>query len=258
MSDLTYKFMRRKPIKIVDGIYFHHHSMDEIEEKVGYSNYNKVITCATKEPYEFEYHLEDFGIKYEDVTYFHLFVMLSCNESKLKFDEVEYTETEMTIKVMNLMFDAEFEIRQLVGNEEEKYPINNIVFYNNKTGGYIGRDNIHYLKSVLMKMYYIKPQKRRIASNEYAKELIKRDMARKSAEGIDNDIYSIITSLLWSENCSETQESIWSLTPYQIYSGYLTVEKLFNYAQTMQGYFTGNISTKDVNFNKIHWSAKIK
>lgn len=258
MSDLTYKFMRRKPIKIVDGIYFHHHSMDEIEEKVGYNNYNKIVTCATKEPYEFEYHLEDCGINYEDVTYFHLFVMLSCNESKIKFEDVEYTETEMTIKVMNLMFDGEFEIRQLVDEKEEKYPINNIVFYNNKTGGYIGRDNMHLLKAMFSKMYYIKPQKRRIAANEYAKELIKRDMSRMSADGIDNDIYSIIASLIWSPNCKETNDSIWSLTPYDIYTGYLTVEKLLNYSQTMMGYFTGNISAKDINFNKIHWSSKTK
>ena len=257
MSSLNYNLMRKKPIKITEGLFFHQYSMEQIEENVGYENYNKVVLSATREPYEFEYNLEDYGIDYKDMTYFHMFIMLTCNESKVKFEEVEYTETEMTMKVLNFIFNAEFEIRELV-NKEEKYQINNIVFFDNKTGSELSRANFHLLKNMLVKMFYIKKPKRRVAANEYAKELIKRDMAKKSEEGIDNDIYSIITSLLWSPNCKETDDSIWKLTPYQIYSGYLTVEKLNNYDHTLNGYFAGTISSKDINFNKIHWSAKIK
>jgi hypothetical protein len=184
-------------------------------------------------------------------------VLLTFSAKEIEFNDKKITESEMAICVLNYMFNANFEIRTFDA-EETQYEINNKAFYDLNTGGYLSSDNFHLFKRLLTKMFIIKKPKRRVAANDLAKEMIKRDMAMKANEGIDNDIYSIITSLLWSPNCKETQESIWKLTPYQIYSGYLTVEKLKNYDSMTSGIFAGTVDQNKINLNNIHWSSKLK
>jgi hypothetical protein len=60
---------------------------------------------------------------------------------------------------------------------------------------------IYLFKNVFAKMLLIKKPKERFAKNKQAKELIIRDMALKSKEGINSNIYSIISFLTFLAGC---------------------------------------------------------
>jgi hypothetical protein len=253
--NIEYLLLTNKPIPITDKLYFHQHSMEEIEENIGFNHYEQIIFGVTREPYEFKFQFEEENIDYKQITYFNLFFQLCMNNQLIEFKNKKIKCFDRTIQVLNFMMDADFEFLQF--DIKKNNVIDTFGFFDKKTNDVIYADNFYKLKDVLSKIFFIPKPKERFAANKMAKKLIMREMQLKSKEGIDNNIYSIISSLLWSPNCQETHQSIWKLTPYQIYNGYLTVEKIKNFDNTMNGYYHGTVNRSDLNIQNIHWTKKI-
>lgn len=254
MINIDYCLLSKIPIAITDKLYIYQHSMKEIEENIGYNHFEQIIFAATRETYEFKFQFENEGIDYKNLTYISLFFDLAFGEGLIDFKGIELCKTDRTIEVLNFLLNADFKIVQLdidKKNIQDTYGLLDL-----KTNDIIYADNFYLLRNVLSKMLFIKKPKERFAKSQQAKELILRDMELKNKNNVDSDIYSIISSLLWSPNCKETHESIWNLTPYQIYNGYFTVEKIKNFDNIMGGYYHGTISSKDLNFKNIHWAKK--
>lgn len=253
--NLEYLLLSKKPIKITEKLYFHQHTMKEIEESVGYENYEQIIFAATRETYEYKFQFEKAGIDFKDLTFISLFFEFTLGNDLVDFMNTKITKTDRTIQILNFMFNADFKLAQFKINKKNER--DTIGFYDEKTKDCIYSDNFYMFKNIFTKMLFIKKPKERFAKNQQAKDLIIRDMELQNRDNIDRNIYSIISSLLWSPNCKETHESIWNLTPYQIYNGFLTVEKIKNFDNTMSGYYHGTINSKDFNIKDIHWTKKI-
>jgi len=80
-----------------------------------------------------------------------------------------------------------------------------------------------------------------------------RNKPKKNYFRQDINFESIVSSLAWcSPNLNIT--NIWDLSIFQIHDGYRRLVLKDDYDKTMMGVYTGNIDSKDINREKIHWS----
>lgn len=237
MKSLDYLFISKEPIQLECGLVIPQYSISEIENsEIGYKRYEDTIWTLTRYPYEFKFDLEDVGVDYNTLDAYDIFIILN-----------QHREYERLIEELNFIFDDNFTPR-IESN-------NNIIFVGNK--GNVSKENINEIKSVLSKIFFMGIPKERKPANEQAKELIKKQIKLNSKKKVNFDLYSIIESLIWNKNSSETYDTILNRSIHQIYAGYRTIEKINNFNNTMNGYYAGVISKENINFEAIHWINKI-
>jgi len=237
------EFMKGSPITINEHLTLYQHTLDEIEDSVGFMNYQMVVHSSLRFNYEFEFEMEDAGLKFNDFDNYDIFLMM--------MDSLDDGE-RIFIDVLNFMFNTTF---KLAYNGKRK-----MFSYLSNCGAYVMLDEEAFveLRNILAIMFFYSRPKRRIAKDKNARMLIQRDIKRRQKDACKYSIYSIMSSIVWSPNSSETYETIWYKTPYQIYEGFKTIEKINNFNYVLLGVHNGNIDSKKVEWNKINWIKEVQ
>ena len=66
---------------------------------------------------------------------------------------------------------------------------------------------------------------------------------------------NLLSSLTWSCNGGITPFNRNQLHMYDLIDGINRTDKLLHYQNTMNGYYSGCIEKKNINFNEVHWST---
>jgi len=237
------EFMKGCPIQIEDDLKLQQHSLDEIENVIGFLDYQMVAHSLLRYNYEFEFQFEENNLKFNDFNNYDIFFMLMFSDDQV---------IEKTIEVLSFMFDSEIGVMTMDSNKRLTYV---------GSGGdtkMIGMELFIEIRKVFSKMFFYSVPKRRIAKDAGARKLIQRDIAMRQKDATKYSIYSLMSSIVWSPNSNETYDTIWSKTPYQIYEGYKTIEKINNYNFVLLGIHNGNIDQSKVKFDKINWIKEVQ
>lgn len=247
-NNLDYRLIKGLPIHLENGFIIGQHSFDTIEEYMTYDEYEKIIYSLTRFPYEFKFDLEDAGIDYMTKNSFDIFLMLNSDildvlHRKLNFIFLYYNKNTKKYEIENFI-----PIKSNGG----------YAFKSLKSDLEINTITINEIKKVLMEMFFMSIPEERHAANDMAKELIKRDIEMKRKETPKYDIYSIIDSLVWSSGSKYDYDTIFKLTPHQIYRGYNRIDKIKNFDYFMGGVYNGMIETKSIDkkIKKNNWINK--
>lgn len=250
-KNIEYKLLRGKPINLKNGLIISQPKLDDIqnycEDFGGYDAYEGLIYSLTRFSYEFKFDLEDAGIDYKEKNGFDIFLMLNSSD------------VQQTRKLLNLVFWH-------YNKEDKKYELENFNLYQKEDSYYfkseksnciLDASSINEVREVFMKMFFMEKPRERKPKDDMAKELVKLDIEMKRKEKPKYDIYSIMDSLVWSDNTYD-YETIWSLTPHQIYRGYNRVDRIKSFDYFMTGYYSGNIDSKDFKnkVSQVNWIGK--
>jgi hypothetical protein len=135
------------------------------------------------------------------------------------------------------------------------------VFFSFDDGNKICRSSFDHIQDVIRIANWIKKvdkEPKFKAGNEQARKFmeklkqLKKD-APKKKETIS--LHSMINGMAWKSK-DINLFNIFDLSIYQMKLGFMTLENIDNYSHTLQGIFTGNIDSKNIKFDQIHW-AKI-
>lgn len=242
MKSLEYIFISGETINLKCGLKIPQYKIQEIEESVGYSEYEGLVWSLTRNPYEFKFDFEDMEIDYNTITPYDMFLILNSGEPYAD----RYSNGWSLVDMLNFVFADSF-VPEI---EDGK-----IVFIS--INGRIDGSSISEIRDVFSKILFIEKPKERKPANEQAKELIKKQIKINAKKKVKYDIYSIMESLIWNKNSSETYETILKLTIRQIYSGYRNIEKINNFDNTINGLYSGVIDKEKINWESINWINKI-
>jgi hypothetical protein len=237
------EFMKGLPIVINEHLTLHQHTLDEIEDAVGFMNYQMTVHSLLRYNYEFEFDMEDAGLKFNDYNNYDVFFMLMNSD-------------EQNRRIFLTVFEFVFKTKFTIINVEGALRLSFLA----ECGAYmvLDMDMFVELRKVLTVMFFYSKPKRRIAKDKNARNLIQRDMKKRQNDACKYSIYSIMSSIVWSPNSSETYETIWNKTPYQIYEGFKTIEKINNFNYVLLGIHNGNIDSKKVEWNMINWIKEVQ
>ena len=237
------ELMKGYPIGVTSDLYIHQHTLDEIEDKMGFDDYQMAVHTLLRYNYEFEFQFEESGVKFNDFNNYDIFFML------LFSDEDKSTTI---IDTLSFMFQTKISVINIESN--------NRLTYISKCGAMkvVDMDLFVEIRKVLSRMFFYNKPKRRIAKDAGARRLIQRDIAMRQKDATKYSIYSLMSSIVWSPNSNETYDTIWKKTPYQIYEGYKTIEKINNYNFVLLGIHNGNIDQSKVKFDKINWIKEVQ
>ena len=92
---------------------------------------------------------------------------------------------------------------------------------------------------------------------EDEREKIKKQAKKREKNGEETNkdrLGNLISSLTWSCNGGITPFNRNQLHMYDLIDGINRTDKLLHYQNTMNGYYSGCIEKKHINFNELHWS----
>jgi len=234
MKNLDYILFsgKKNDIYLDCGLKIKQYSIEDINENgIGYNRYENIIWSLTRYSYEFKFDLEDMGIDYKEVNTYDIFAMISQSR-----------DMKEVIEDLNFLFDDSFNI---------------INGYLQSVRGIINKDTIEEIKEIFERIMFFKKPKERKPANEDAKKMIKMQIKKNSKKKVAYDLYSIMYSIVLSPHSNETYESMLKRTPHQIYASYLNINQQKDFDNTMSGIYSGVISSKDIDFNKINWINKL-
>ena len=254
VDKLQHSLFTGRDIELKSGLVVRQPSIDEIEQldSISLDDYMALLMSLSREPYEFKFELEDQGLDYRKVNTFDLFLSLNAEYLGGSLKDKETIEKRIKFaKMLGLVFANDLQLVTSDGVFRDKD--NKEVELSPKT--------INEVKQIIYKMAFFQKPKERKPGNLAAKKFMKRLAKKKRRQAKKSnslyDIYSIMSSLIWLGS-GESYETITKRTLYQIYEGYLTIQKIKNYDNTMFGYFSGSIAKKDLDFAKLNWVNKVQ
>lgn len=237
-NDLELKLLAGSPIEIHGVGTIYPPTIRDIVN-IGESQYNKLLSTLLFDK--------------ENIENLHDHIEL--NNFQILFSYCYHQEDfkEITLKAIEFFFR---EKAQLGFNDS------NVFFYfgHEKENRKIDSSNLDQIQFVLKKMSFIKTNKEPEynPANSKAKQMIELIMKNKKNKPLTKEImnlHSVTSGMAWkSKNINIF--NVFDLTVYQLYQGFRVTENIDNYHYTLTGVYSGNVSSKEINFTQIHW-AKI-
>lgn len=229
--------------------------------------YYSMVNVFLTDPYDYMVFLDDRNIDYEKITSFEVFCLLFNDyiDRILKSDGIS-DEEKAVLFVNNVYFSAfkfflGVESFFIVQNPEgEKIIVN-------KDGEFLlNSEMFTYITEFIRKINGIPEGERINPEDEWAKQILiedEREKLKKQAnkrekgeEEINKDrLGNLLSSLTWSCNGGITPFNRNQLHMYNLIDGINRTDKLLHYQNTMNGYYSGCIEKKNINFNEVHWST---
>lgn len=229
--------------------------------------YYSMVNVFLTDPYDYMVFLDDRNIDYEKTTSFEVFCLLFNDyiDRILNSDRIS-DEEKAVLFVNNVYFSAfkfflgveSFFIAQ--NREGEKIIVN-------KDGEFLlNSEMFTYVTEFIRKINGIPEGERINPEDEWAKQILiedEREKLKKQAkkrekgeEEVNKDrLGNLISSLTWSCNGGITPFNRNQLHMYDLIDGINRTDKLLHYQNTMNGYYSGCIEKKNINFNEVHWST---
>jgi len=220
--------------------------------------YYSYVSLFLTDPYEYMVFLDDHGIDYEQSSFFEVFKMLFDSYCKKMEEKNVPNEYNVYYAAFQFFFGVDsFSIIQV----EDLFAFidkdNHLIF---------SSKDFEYIAEFIKKMNGIPDGERINPENEMYKQILiedKRDeMKRKMRQKKENDeddnkdrLGKLLSALTWGGNGNVTPFNRKQLHLYDLVEGINRTDKKLNFQNTMNGYYSGCIEKKDIDFNKIHWTS---
>ena len=228
--------------------------------------YYSMVNVFLTDPYDYMVFLDDNGVDYEQVSPFDVFCLL-CNEYVDNImNSEELTDLEKTNLFSNNLYFKAFKF--FLGVESffiaQTEDGNNIILDNNKEF-LLNSEMYNYVSEFIRKINGIPETDKINPEDDWAKQILIEDererlkkQAKKKQKDDDsnkNRLGNLISSITWSCNGGITPFNRGQLHMYDLIDGINRTDKLLHYTNTMNGYYSGCIEKKNINFNEVHWSV---
>jgi hypothetical protein len=234
--------LKGSPFIINEKLTIKHPTLNEIVE-IGEEEYFKFIGLFCCRPYDYMVELDEQGVIWEDKTNYDIFLMV--------YDYNQYS------KIFNWFLNGEYYFQHAKNKENEEFilydPVNDIII-----------DKLIYeqISSFLKRINFRSDTREFNPANSEARAII-LDQKRKELRRIqmrqgrnESQLSTLISFLVWNNSNGMKFDDIFQLRIYQFHDGIRRLIKTDNYRNIMMGYYTGNISGKDIKFDSIDWTNK--
>ena len=218
-----------------------HPTLKEIKD-YGEKNYYDAINVFILSPLDLMVSLYDSGIDYEKMDNYELFIMLCDCDPK----SIRHIEWLTGISDFKLMAEKETNT-PLLFSKSEQLVIDETVY--------------SLIRGFMFKINYINDKPKYNPGDKTTKRAIieeeRASMKRKAKKGFKSILGSQISALSWGNSNGINCTNIWDLHIYQLFDGLFRIDKIKNYEQTMTGYFSGNIDSKNLKKiqSKLNWMS---
>jgi len=216
---------------------------ESMRDEFGEDLYYYILSLFCSTPYDYMVELKDAGINWEERNNYDIFLDLYNFET--------YSE------LINWLFGGTFFFEHRVNSENNELllydPINDII---------IDRLIFEQISYFLRRINFQNEKSEFAPANEAARELVleqKRKEAKKRQRRTqikDSQLSTLISFLTWNNTSGMKSDDIFKLHIYGFHDGVRRLVKTSEYRNIMLGYYTGNISHKEIDFNKIDYTGK--
>jgi len=207
----------------------------------GEYNYFNLVSLFTAKPYDFMVQLDDMGIDYVDMSNFDLFITRWSSDYDYNKD-------------LNWLCDSNYYFQAYQYDEKT-------FLYDKDNDIYIDVFIFEQIAQYLKKINMIPEQTQYNPANKGARKFVidherrKQKRQQKLNKKQESYLANLISSLVWANTSGINYENILNLYAYQFFNGVSRLQKVKEYHNLMQGYYTGNIDLK--NQDDIHWLSTI-
>lgn len=243
MDDIELKLLMGMPIHI-DGVGdIYSPLLNDIIE-LGFSKYNEFLTCLLVDNSIIKRKTDN--EKDETVDTFSVILSLMIHDQS--FYEKFKNALELTFREKVSFGHTDEEAFFYVGDLSKQR--------------FITDKNIELIQAIVRIANQVKTQNVEEEYNpadEQTRKIIEEMLARRKKKPKPKstmNMHSIISGLASKSN-SINHFNIGGLSVYQLYDSFHRLEVIENYHYTMVGIYTGNVDSKKINYNKMHWSKII-
>lgn len=233
--------LRGEDLVINDKLKVKHPTLEDIKN-YGENLYFGFVSLFCTKPYDLMVELDDSGFDYVDLTNYDVFLML--------YQTGDYKEC---MKIF--LGDYDFKL----------YQDKNQQFFLYDEDKDVGIDNIVYeqISKFIKQMNIISDKTEFNPANKGARKfLIKNERRKRKRQKNKNNtentshLTNQISALVWGNTSGYNYNNIWNLYAYQFFDGLRRLQKIKDYNNIMNGVYTGNIDSKNLNQEEIHWLSK--
>jgi len=253
------RLLKGDPFKINDKLSVKHPTLEEItdldqninrdsltEEQLTYSGeqlYFEIVSLFCARPYDYMVELDDNGINWCDKENYDIFIMV--------YNQERYSE------MLNWLFMGKFFFQHAKNSETEELvlydPVNDII---------IDKLAFDQISSFLKRINFQSDTTEFNPANETARQMVieekRKELKRMRNRPPKNEsqLSTLISFLAWNNSSGMGYDDIFQLRLYRFHDGIRRLLKTEHYRNIMFGYYTGNISGKDIKFDVIDWTGK--
>ena len=237
------QMLRGDDFKLNDKLIIKNRTIGEITD-FGNDKYFNAISVFIQRPFDLCVSLDNADIDYQKLSDFQMCIYLMQNK-----------ESQENLKF--LYGDLNF---QTVIEDETNYivlldPINGVIIDEVKytyISNYLKTINCIELKPI--RIFPYESDRKEFIDHERGK--LKRELEKqlRNKKPIEEDSMSkLITALAWGNSSGINIFNIWDLNTFQFYSGLKTVDKQKYVSYLMQGIYSGNVDSKNINKDDLNW-----
>lgn len=237
------QLFRGRDYKLNEYITLHQPTLNEICDYGEEKYFNMVSTLiATPSDYKVQL-LDNLNMDYEQISEFDFFIMMSRNLSE--------KETGILIKGIDLTkFEPAF-------NEQTQ----KTVLYDIELDVVI--DEVLYIQIVdYIRKIHNFTKKTDKAGNEHTKKYLlekeRRQLKRRKNQKFKSMLVPLVSAMTNCEQFKYNHDTVWDLHIYTFNDCVQRIQKIKNYNQVMQGYYTGNIDISKISQSELNWLGSLE
>lgn len=247
MTDLDYQFGAELQI---GNMVIRHPTIREILN-YGEENFLSAVNLFLMKPSDMMVQLDDSGIDYTQITPYVLFTFL-CSEILVADENGKESEIRKRLEWLTGIDDFEM----VVENDD-------LILRGKDSGAVIDIAVYMQIRRYLMKLMFRSDKEKYNPGNEVTRKAIiaeerrKQNRAKKRRKETPSFFASQVSSLVWGNHNGYKYNDVLEMPLYQFNDGLYRLNRIKNYDFNMMGYYSGNISSKDIKGieDKIDWMA---
>lgn len=238
----TLQIYRGDPLVINDIITVRQPTLGEIAD-YGEERYLSTLSALCGTPSDFMVALDDIGIRFEDVSEFQLFIMLTRN---LTPDDTSILLGDVDLSKYELQFNSQDGTERLY-NRETKSVIDRAIYI--QMTNYIRkihdmRKNMDHGENEETRQYLLDRERRKQARNR-----------RKKFKSI---LFPLVSALVNCEYYHGSLEDVWNMKVFAFYDSIKRVQKIQGARALLAGIYAGTIDQKKIDTDELNWMGDYK
>jgi len=210
----------------------------------GEDRYFNAINLFTLKPYDLMVQLDDMGIDYIELSNYDLFILL--------WQSQQYQDG------LNWLMNDIFDFKLYKDNVNNMY----LLYDENKD---VKIDIVTYalISEFIKKINMVSDKTQFNPANKGARKFIidnerrKQKRNQKKKEQYESQLSNLISALVWGNTSGINYNNVLDLYAYQFFNGISRLQKVKEYNNLMNGYYTGTIDLKNTSQEEINWLSKL-
>lgn len=236
------EILRGNSYKISEEIEIRQPTLNDIFQ-YGEMDYFGLVSVLTAVPYDFRVQLDDFGIDYETIDDFTLF-MLNAQTLDMKTTSILFGDSLDLTKFENY-----------IENETQE-----VCLIDPDSGAKIDKVVYAVMVDYIRRMHKTQRNNKR-AGNEFTKKFLiqeERDRIKSETNKQQKSFLApLISAMVNSDGFKYNYESVWNMKISQFLDSVSRIQKISEYHNLSTGIYTGNIDTKSISSDELNWLGEL-